>query len=204
MTVVHFAKVSTLYPWVVISSLAKWLEKPHFCHSYTSFGVWPRDHYMPLQRFTMGRMPGLAKLVHGTKAMLRFPRVIRGTMTPLAPCGPRRVTMPIFHSSEQGTLPTSSLISKQVVPYRTCGGICCPGVYTPKIRSLADSSMTIHNIWRNPTISTIPTHAQTTASILTMVTSHHGGWKTNTQNSTQAKLNIIKMERLVQHSRLHD
>jgi hypothetical protein len=35
-------KGSTLYPRVVIP----------FCHSYTSFGVWPRDHYMPLQRAT--------------------------------------------------------------------------------------------------------------------------------------------------------
>jgi hypothetical protein len=52
-----------MYPRVVISSLAKRLEKPPLCHSYTSFGVWPRDHYMPLQRFTMGRMPGLAKVV---------------------------------------------------------------------------------------------------------------------------------------------
>jgi hypothetical protein len=63
MTVVQFAKVSTLYPRVVISSLAMRLEKPPFCHSYTSSGAWPRDHYMPLQRFTMGRMPGLAKVV---------------------------------------------------------------------------------------------------------------------------------------------
>jgi hypothetical protein len=47
----------------VISSLAKRLEKPPFSHSYTSFGVWPRDHYMSLQRFTTGRMPGLAKVV---------------------------------------------------------------------------------------------------------------------------------------------
>jgi hypothetical protein len=72
MIVVHFAKVSALYPRVVISSLAKQLEKPPFYHSYTSFGVWPRDHYMSLQRFTMGRMPGLAKVVHSTIAMLRF------------------------------------------------------------------------------------------------------------------------------------
>jgi hypothetical protein len=63
MTVVHFVKVSALYPRVVISSLAKQLEKPPFYHSYTSFGAWPRDHYMLLQRFTMGRMPGLAKIV---------------------------------------------------------------------------------------------------------------------------------------------
>jgi hypothetical protein len=89
MTVVHFAKVSALYPRVVISSLAKRLEKPHFYHSYTFFGVCHRDHYMPLQRFTMGRMSGLAKVVHGTIAMLRFPGVVRGITVPLAPCEPR-------------------------------------------------------------------------------------------------------------------
>jgi hypothetical protein len=76
MIVVHFVKVSDMYPQVVISSLAKRLEKSHFCHSYTTFGVWPRDHYMPLKRFTMGRMPGLAKIVCGTISMLRFPRVV--------------------------------------------------------------------------------------------------------------------------------
>jgi hypothetical protein len=37
----------------------------------------------------------------------------------------------------------------------------------------------------------------------TTVTSHHDGWKTNTVNTPQVKLNIIKMERLAQHSRLH-
>jgi hypothetical protein len=144
MTIIHFAKVSALYPRVLISLLAKRLEKLHFCHSYTSFGVWLRDHYMSLQMFTMGHMTGLAKVVCGIIAMLRFPGVVRGTTAPLAPCEPRRVTMPIFHSSEQGTLPTASLISKQVVPYQTCGGTCCPGVSTPKTRSLADSSMTNH------------------------------------------------------------
>jgi hypothetical protein len=41
--------------------------------------------------------------------------------------------------------------------------------------------MTNHITWQNPTVSTIPTHAQTTASILTMVTSDYDGWKTNTQ-----------------------
>jgi hypothetical protein len=57
----------------VISLLAKRLEKPPLCHSYTSFGVWPRDHYMLLQRFTIGRMLGLAKVVIVPLAMLRFP-----------------------------------------------------------------------------------------------------------------------------------
>jgi hypothetical protein len=61
------------------------------------------------------------------------------------------------HSTEHDTQPIASLISKQAVPYWTCGGTCCPGVSTPKIQSLADSSMTNHFTWRNPTISTIPT-----------------------------------------------
>jgi hypothetical protein len=127
MTVVHFANVSALYPRVVILSLAKQLEKSPFCHSYPSFGVWLGDHYMSLQRFTMSRMPGLAKVVRSTIALLRFSGVVHGTTVPLAPCEPRRVTTPNFHSSEQVTLPTASLISKQAVLYQICGDTCCPG-----------------------------------------------------------------------------
>jgi hypothetical protein len=56
MTVVHFANVSVMYQRVVISSLAKRLENPIFTILYTSFGVWPRDHYMHLQRLTQDRM----------------------------------------------------------------------------------------------------------------------------------------------------
>jgi hypothetical protein len=36
----------------------------------------------------MGRIPGLAKVVCGTIAMLRFPGVVRGTTAPLALCRP--------------------------------------------------------------------------------------------------------------------
>jgi hypothetical protein len=151
MAVIHSVKVSTPYPWVVISSLAKRLEKPPFCHSYTSFGAWPIDHYKPLQRLTMGRMPGLDKVVCGTISMLRFPGVVRGTTAPLAPCEPRRVTTPISRSSAQGTLPTASLISKQAVAYRTLGSTYCPRVSTPFTRSLVDSSMTNHKPWRSQT-----------------------------------------------------
>jgi hypothetical protein len=149
MIVVHFAKVSTLYPWVVISSLAKRQEKPPVCHSCTSFGVWPRDRYMSLERFTMGHMPGLAKLVRGTIAMLRSPEEVHGSTTPLAPCDPVKVTTPISHSSKQGTLPIASLISKQAIPYRTCDSTYYPGVSSPKTRYLADSSMTNHKPWRS-------------------------------------------------------
>jgi hypothetical protein len=49
------------------------------------------------------------------------------------------------HSTEHDTQPIAYLISKQVIPYRTGGGTCCPMVSTPKIQSLADSSMTWHD-----------------------------------------------------------
>jgi hypothetical protein len=39
------------------------------------------------------------------------------------------------HSTEHNTQPTTYLISKQAVPYRTRGGSCCPGGSTPKIRA---------------------------------------------------------------------
>jgi hypothetical protein len=49
-----------------------------------------------------------------------------------------------LHSIEHDTQPITYLISKQAVPYRIRGGTCCPVGSTPKIRSLADSSMTSH------------------------------------------------------------
>jgi hypothetical protein len=70
------------------------------------------------------------------------------TTTPLAPCEPRQVNTIISHSSEQDTLSTTSWIIKQSIPYWTCGSTYCPGVSTPKTRSLADSSMTNHEPWR--------------------------------------------------------
>jgi hypothetical protein len=143
---------------------------------------------MLLQRFTMGPMSGLAKVICSTIALLRFLRVVHSTMAPLAQCEPRQVTTPNSHSSEQGTLPTASLISGQAVPYRTRGGTCCPGVSTPMALSLADSSMTNHITWRILTVSTIPNLAQTTTSNLTTVTSRHDGCKTNT-HKTQHKSN---------------
>jgi hypothetical protein len=79
------------------------------------------------------------------------------TTTPIASCEPRWVTIPISYSSDQGTLPTSSLISKHVVPCRTHGGTCCPRVSSPKTRPFVDSSMANHISWRNSTVSIIAT-----------------------------------------------
>jgi hypothetical protein len=117
-------------------------------------------------------------------SIAKVSRGSRGITAPLAPCEPRRVTTSISHSPEQDTLSTASLISRQVVPYQTHGGTCCSGVSTPKTRSLADSSITVHTTWRNPSASTISAHAQTTASILTTVKSHLNGWETISHKDT--------------------
>jgi hypothetical protein len=50
----------------------------------------------------------------------------------LAPCGSQAKHCAIPHSTEQATLPIVFLISKQAVPYQTCGSTSCSGVYTPK------------------------------------------------------------------------
>jgi hypothetical protein len=63
--------------------------------------------------------------------------------------------------------------------------------------------MTNNITYRIPTVFIIPILVQTTASNLTTITSHHDGWKTNALNIPQVKLNIIKMDRLARHSRLH-
>jgi hypothetical protein len=64
-------------------------------------------------------------------------------MAPLAPYDlvGIAISVPCFR---QDILTRAFLISQQAVPYRTRGCTCCPGVSTPKIRSLADSSMTSH------------------------------------------------------------
>jgi hypothetical protein len=99
-----------------------------------------------------------------------------------------QITSYVFlHTTEQDSQPIAALISKQTVSYWTRDVTYCPGVSTPKIRYLADLSMTIHNTWWNPSVPTILTHAQTTASILITVTSHHDGWKIKTLNSNTSQ-----------------
>ena len=142
MIVVHFAKLSALYPRVVISSLRGRLENLLFAILYTSFGVWPRDHYMPLQRFTTGLSHALLQFPEQTAplAVLRFP----AQTAPLAPCGSQAKHSALPRATEQDTLSIASLISKQAVPYRTRGGTGCSGGSTSKNRSLEDSSKTNH------------------------------------------------------------
>jgi hypothetical protein len=50
---------------------------------------------MSLQRFIMDCMQGLATVVRGTIAIIRFFGVLRSIVTPLTLCGPERITMPL-------------------------------------------------------------------------------------------------------------
>jgi hypothetical protein len=95
------------------------------------------------------------------------------------------------HSTEHDTQHIAYLISKQVIPYRTRGDTCCPGVSTPKTQSLADLSLTSHITWRHPTVSTI----------LTLLKPQHrySPWSNHISmdgrpslTKIQAKLNITK------------
>jgi hypothetical protein len=106
-----------------------------------------------------------------------------------------QITFSVFpHTTEQDSQPTSSLISKQVVPYRTHGDTYCPGVSTPKTRSLVDSSMTNHITWQVPSVSTIPTLLKPQHRASPWSTHISTDWKPTLSTLTQAKLNIIKME----------
>jgi hypothetical protein len=124
MIVVHFVKVSALYPRVVISSLPKRLENLIFAILYTFFGVWPRDDYMSLQRFTTVVCHALLWFPpQALLAVQRFP-----PQAPLATCGSPAKYLTIPHSSEQDTLLIVFLICKQAVPYQTRGSTCYPRV----------------------------------------------------------------------------
>jgi hypothetical protein len=126
MIVVHSAKVSTLYPRVVvISSPAERLENLLFAILYTSIGVWPRDHYMSLQRSTIRvwhallrfyeqRVPACSAKVSRTNvpSCTMWFRPFRQYVTKYDHkvwCHP--------HSTEHDTKHIAYLISKQAVPY---------------------------------------------------------------------------------------
>jgi hypothetical protein len=140
---VHFAKISTTYPCVVISSLAKWLE-----NLFLSFFTLPlmydpgitTCHYNGLlQEFVMIYYD--FPWPQTPLAVLRFPL----TSGPSYTLWIQITSCVVPHIIKQDLQYISSLISKQVVSYRTRGDTCCPEVSIPKIRCLADSSN--HILW---------------------------------------------------------
>jgi hypothetical protein len=88
------------------------------------------------------------------------------------------------HSTEHNTQPIAYLISKQAIPYGTRGDTCCPGVSTPKIQSLAYSSMITHIARQNPTLSTIPT----------LVKPHHRSSPRSNHISTDERPSLTKTQ----------
>jgi hypothetical protein len=177
----------------------RWLGNLLSAILYNSFGVWLRDHYMPLQRSTTGVCHALLRFSNkwSLLAVLRF----LASSIPSCTMWFRQFTKNVTkinhkvwchpHSTEHDTQLIAYLSSKQAVLYQTHGGICCPGVSTPKIRSLTDSSMTSHITWQNPTVSTIPSllkpqHQSSPWSNHISTDGRHSLTK------TQAKLNITK------------
>jgi hypothetical protein len=78
--------------------------------------------------------------------LLRFPHIGYNRI----PSSPSYTLRPYRYSHTSPAHPIRQLtraflISQQAIPYRTRGGTCYPGVSTPKIRSIADSSTTFHD-----------------------------------------------------------
>jgi hypothetical protein len=103
-------------------------------------GVWPGDHYMPLQSFTLCSMTCHDKV--SPQRHLLHHVVYRYSHTLLC-------------TTEQGTLPKAIQISQEVVPYQTHGGIVYPRWSTPKNRSLVDSSKNHPEIMKVATFPTV-------------------------------------------------
>jgi hypothetical protein len=177
----------------------RWLENLLSAILYISFGIWSRDHYMPLQRSTIGVCHALLwfpeqtvpacstkvsciKVPSCTMWFRQFTKYVTKTDHKVW-CHP--------HSIEHDAQPIVFLISKQAILYRTRGDTCYTGVSTSKIWSLAYSSMTNHITWWNPTVSTIPT---------LLKSQHRSSPRSNhistdgrpSLRKTQAKLNITK------------
>jgi hypothetical protein len=141
-----------MYPCVLISSLIGRIENLLYVILYTSFGIWPRDHYMSLQRLTLVHMSYFAlgfpllditQYPEPLSQLLTFPLVgyhiiSSGPSCTLRPCRYHHTSTE--HPTRQ--LTRASIISQQAVTYRTRGGTCCPGMSTPKIQSIVDLSMT--------------------------------------------------------------
>jgi hypothetical protein len=179
----------------------RWLENLLSAILYTSFGVWHRDHYMLLQRSTTGVCHALLWFPDKQTllAVLMFPAQSGHSCTMWFRQFTKNVTRTDHkvwchpHSTEDNTQPMAYPISNQVVPYQTRGGTC-PGKSTPKIWSSADSSMTNHTTWQNPTVSTLPSLLK--PQHRSSPWSNHISMDGRTSlTKTQAKLNITKDEK---------
>jgi hypothetical protein len=100
-------------------------REPPCCHVYTYFGVWPRNDYMLLQRFTQGSMSNHAKdsPQRAPLALLKFPHkgsLLHQPAPRYPPCAPS-----LHHQARQS--PEVPQISEHVVAYQTRDDTCYPG-----------------------------------------------------------------------------
>jgi hypothetical protein len=116
-------------------------RKPHFSHSLHFLWCMAQRSLHTVTKVYYRSMSCFAMVTHtGPTCSVK-----------ISPTGPSFIMWAwanhhaISHSSEQDTQPIVFLFSKQAAPYRTRGGTCFPGLSTPKIRSLADSSTTCHD-----------------------------------------------------------
>jgi hypothetical protein len=138
-------------------------------HNRTSFDVRPGDHYMPLQRFTLGSMTCLAKV---------------SPQRPLLHHAVYRYSPTLHRTTKQDTLPKAIQIIQQVVPYRTHGGIVCPRWPTPKNRSLANSNKNHLQTMKVATFPAISRPCSNPGIYQLWVHSHRTGWKTTNHHSS--------------------
>jgi hypothetical protein len=181
MIVVHFAKVSALYPRVVILSLHGRLGKAHFCHSLyflwcmaqRSLHAITKVYYRSMSFFAMDspvKTPAYSAKdspVKGPSYSVWFRQITKyDTKNDVNP-----------HSTEKDTQLIAFIIRKQAVPYWIRGGTCCPGGSPPKIRSLVNSSTTCHD-----SINHLHHSNRCSNHIIDPHTfnSHLDGWKTTT------------------------
>jgi hypothetical protein len=125
-------------------------------HNHTSFGVRPRDHCMPFTKIPLGQ----------SCILLRIPHL-----------------GPLLHQADP-RYSQSSLITKQAIPYWTCGGTYYPGGSTPKNRSLADSSKNHPQTIKVSTFPTLSLHCSNPGIYQIWVHSHRTGWKTRNHHSS--------------------
>jgi hypothetical protein len=135
-------KGSAMYPRVVISSLAKWLENLLF-----TILTLPQVYGLEITTCCYkGLLQELVMLCYSS-VMTRVSTSsakVSSWLEPLLHLVDQIMSYIFLHTAEQDSQPVAALISKQAVPYWTRGSTCCPGVSTPKTQSLADLSMTNH------------------------------------------------------------
>jgi hypothetical protein len=150
--------------------------------------VWPRDHYMPLQRFTLGSMTCLAKvLLRGPSCTMWF----TGIAVPIA-APPSKA-----HSLKQSEL-VSKLFHTRHLWHRLFWGV------TPKNWSLANSSKNHPQTMKVATFPTVSWPCSNTDIYQLWVHSHRTGWKTTNHHSLTCNNRLMTQQQVYDYGANQD